>query len=869
MEDIKMDHHKIIRDLTNWFNEKPYWLRKAAEILISEGGVIEESNYQFLRDLCIQEAQGEINLDPIDLQLNRLIYESEGEEVRLKLKSVGDIENINALSPRKPVDFGEENLSVIYGENGSGKSGYVRILSNICGSPNKIPLLPNTYKDNLGDQRCRVKYIKENAEKEAHWAVESGSIDDLGSISVFDENCGRIYVNEENETTYEPQILTFFSQLTDVSDKIARYMQDKIHLEGESKLPTLPEEYRETESGIFYTTLSVGTTEIQIKEKCKPLNEQEEKELLDLDRRISEQNSQKLASDLASKNEYITKIISHMTKYVQAFSDANYSEIRKLGEDFENMEASASIFAERLFKDSNLEGVGKETWKHLWEYARVYSQEIAYKDKDFPFTGDGALCVLCQQSLNDDAKERFLSFEDYVKGEAENAVTKAKTSLDVKLKSLPDILSKEEITVLLSASGLESDRLKNDLLKFHSIVLKRKNEFCQKPPFSESITPLTSVDQCLQEAQKMIQINNTLIDQYNQDAETEKRNKLIAESNNFQAQKWIYQHRELIVIEINRLKQVDLLKKSHESAGTTSLSRKKSTLSELLITQSYVDRFNQEKNKLGADGINVKLVKSGTKKGKTFHKIILINAKQKSPKNILSEGESRIISLAAFLSDSRGRSNFSPIVFDDPISSLDQSFEGYVSDYLVELSTHRQIIIFTHRTSMLVSLQNAAKLQEAKISFNHLENQSWGVGEPGDLPLQMKSPKSALNILNEKVMAKIKLQEQEDKRNQADSIRSICSNFRIILERIVEKHLLNDIVQRYRKDIQTKGKLSALSQISEEDCNKIDRLMSDYSKPLHSQPDETAPVLPELTVLQRDIADLISWLNKFTKKMNQ
>ena len=62
---------------------------------------------------------------------------------------------------------------------------------------------------------------------EADWAVKSGSIDDLDSISIFDADCGRIYVNEENETTYEPQILAYFTKLAKVSDQIANNIQNR------------------------------------------------------------------------------------------------------------------------------------------------------------------------------------------------------------------------------------------------------------------------------------------------------------------------------------------------------------------------------------------------------------------------------------------------------------------------------------------------------------------------------------------------------------------------------------------------------------------------------------------------------------------
>ncbi len=75
---------------------------------------------------------------------------------------------------------------------------------------------------------------------------------------------------------------------------------------------------------------------------------------------------------------------------------------------------------------------------------------------------------------------------------------------------------------------------------------------------------------------------------------------------------------------------------------------------------------------------------------------------------LLSEGERRIITLAAFLADVAEKPFKAPFVFDDPISSLDQTWEERAIDRLIQLSQTRQVIIFTHRLSMLGMLTEKA-----------------------------------------------------------------------------------------------------------------------------------------------------------------
>ena len=88
-----------------------------------------------------------------------------------------------------------------------------------------------------------------------------------------------------------------------------------------------------------------------------------------------------------------------------------------------------------------------------------------------------------------------------------------------------------------------------------------------------------------------------------------------------------------------------------------------------VITQAYVDRFNQELKMLGASRIKVELIKTQTKKGQALHALRLKGVKpttENAPETVLSEGERRVVSLAAFLADVAEKPHAAPFIFDDP-----------------------------------------------------------------------------------------------------------------------------------------------------------------------------------------------------------
>jgi len=63
--------------------------------------------------------------------------------------SIQELEHVNALTSEKPLTFDEKGLTIIYGDNGSGKSGYARLLKRITRSRHREQeLLTDVFKDN-------------------------------------------------------------------------------------------------------------------------------------------------------------------------------------------------------------------------------------------------------------------------------------------------------------------------------------------------------------------------------------------------------------------------------------------------------------------------------------------------------------------------------------------------------------------------------------------------------------------------------------------------------------------------------------------------------------------------------------------------
>ena len=120
--------------------------------------------------------------------------------------------------------------------------------------------------------------------------------------------------------------------------------------------------------------------------------------------------------------------------------------------------------------------------------------------------------------------------------------------------------------------------------------------------------------------------------------------------------------------------------------------------------------------------------------------------------------------------------------------------------------------------------------------------------------------------MNERLIRATKVFHDDGKSEYDILAKGICSDFRILLERFIENDLLADVVQRYRRSINTLGKIQKLALINVEDCEMFEEFMTKYSKYEHSQPYETPVELPEPYELKADMDKLSSWFIEFKKR---
>jgi energy-coupling factor transporter ATP-binding protein EcfA2 len=306
--------------LSKWFSERPQWLQIAATRLLQKSELTEKEVSE-LATLCQQEADGKLPKTTCSFPASAF---SQGAAGTLRLCSISDVEGVNALAPKKPLEFGKGNITIVYGNNGSGKSGYVRLIKHVCGARETGALHRNVYKPGSAVQKACISFEQDGIPK-SYTLSGQGICDDLNSVDIFDTSFGKVFVSSEDEVSYEPPVLSFFSSLILACEKLASALDAEANRH-QSKKPNNPADKKVTPEGIWYESISAETTTQDIDKHCA-FGSTDETEMQTLQQRLAEQIPAERAKQLRKQKQHIDTLVQNAQKYLDQLSDEDFRRI--------------------------------------------------------------------------------------------------------------------------------------------------------------------------------------------------------------------------------------------------------------------------------------------------------------------------------------------------------------------------------------------------------------------------------------------------------------------------------------------------------------------------------------------------------------
>ena len=862
-------------DLFDWCAGRPRWQQEAVRLLTAKPK-LEPAELDQLEEAVRIEAGLTAGTAPKWPGLTKTHLKAGNKFAPVTvLGSIGPLRNIDRLAAAQPpLRFAVNGVTLIYGNNGSGKSGYCRIAKKICHCLHDVTLRGNVFEPASADPREVTLTFRVDGDKARTvvWDDKKAPPPELGRISVFDSDAAGLYVDSERNIEFLPFELALLTNLAEALRTLDGRFKAEEALLVKAHQALLPKGYeKQTKVATMLSALKVDE-KLPSEASMRAMAVWSEKNEADLQAIKAE-----LASDpaLVKRVKEATKstvdaVVADVNAIFAAIGRAGIARLKDAKQKAAQTRDAAKAAASALAAESAVPQLGSEAWRQMLMYARDFAAE-AYPALEPPQMATADTCVLCHQSLDGQAKERLAAFDAYVEGRANADAEAAKQLFGETAKAIRDlkIASSQEIKDKL-INFVEGSRrrqaLAERLEQFYAASQARHTQIvvAMKAIDYASLEGLPDLDRTAGDdlvADGAV-LSKEIDDLKPTPDQAAKRAQRQNDLDELEARKKFSADVETFVERRNSLERLVKTKACTVACSVAAITSLITRMRRKVLTTSLQGSLQEEIVALDLGHLPFKLSDRG-EVGKSKIQIAL-DAQQKVGKNsdILSEGEKRALALAGFLAELKEVGAGHGIVVDDPVSSLDHARMEAVAKRLVkEAKAGRQVIIFTHNLFFHYAVFEAAKDMQVPLREEWIAKHGdgrFGIIDDGQQPWISMSVTKRLPIIDGLLKARKPFYSEADE-GERTFVTGVYSKMRETWEHTIEEVLFAGVVGRFRPNVATMQLRAA--HVDKADYEAVYAGMTRCSK--YSGHDQAAGVpvdLPKFAEIEADYQKLNSYV---------
>ncbi len=853
------------QEVVRWGATRPKWQRYVLR-RIARGDTLADGDCEKLVDAILTSDQfGNEQLGIKDLPTS-----VKGDDP-VRLVSIADPEHVNALESEQSLTLAPDGITIIYGDNGTGKSGYARLLKRIARARHQEEILSDVFRD-TGRAEPSARIVVRIGNRDESLAGPVSRLPELQRMLFYDSECGSAYIGTESDFPYRPSALFVMDGLIEACTAVRKAIDVRLaeNSAGRKSLPVVDGLVRDTEAGHFLSELSGGSSIEGLDALIRNLDHAAE--TMDVLRKqeavLSSGNTRQERQRLDRSADKLDAVAAHLEKVRTVLSTGAILELKVQRDRVRALDKATSVLA-RAFESEPLAGVGTTVWKELWEAARRFSEAYAYHGNTSPVLDADCRCVLCQQALSDEDRSRFERFDEFVRNDVQLQLGDVRRKVDASISQVSNLSVRPEAveTNLLdpeaSYSKLVSETrsILSQADDARTALVRALSDFGDLPEVEFEWASLVvrfgeAAVQAKADAQKLT------------DPEAVMKNLSFARRKRLEIELLgvMRKQRSAIVQEIKRLKMRARLENIKGSAATGVITRKLSELSAAEVTEVIRDRFTREADRLQLDRVTI--AKTRAERTALLHQPKLVGARQHvTLPRVFSEGERTALGLAAFFTEAHLDASKSALILDDPVSSLDHVRRGLVANRLVELGLDRRIIVFTHDVSFVSDLKREASGKGVGVTDRSVERSRGGDRKPGTCstkhPWKAKDVAERLGVLR-KTLARMKrdCSDWEGERYETE-VAGWSGSLSETWERIFSQELVGPILTEGGLEVRP-AMVRVLARFSDEDNGEFQASYSRISQwaKRHDKGGKVNYVAPELIALETELDLVDRWFKR-------
>jgi len=839
------DTFNIFDELATWAKILQPWEQCALKKLVAKENLdeanIHEIFAEFMYDRKLWVNEGERKQHTLELPAQP---SAKGQSL-LQLQKIREVKGVNALAPGQELSIGP-NMTVIYGPNASGKSGYARVLKAACFTRSKdLEILGNIDLPPAKREKPGAEIVLSNDEM-VTFEYGSPCPDLRDNLAVFDSSCIRVHTDEKNRFGVTPYLFDIFPRLVALCDRIQSLLLAEINKQrpditrftiqgGTSKVATaLNSLSHQTNVGELETLAVFGDDEIA---RTKEL----EIKLVEL----KKSNRDELLKRLARQKEDIESIETKLQAVANGLRSEVLSEIKAFVESINHLSDLAVTTSAAQFESEPVQPIGGIAWRTLLQAALTFNTE-AYPGKEFPPDIEDARCLLCQQPLTEEARDRLKRFFAYITSDTESKLKASNQQLAALQKQIqgldlsffcPDSGQRRTIEELDIQFLQVVDKLMDGYKSVRMDILTR----IDNKAWNEVTIPSNTVSMSLASLRDKVgasiqqlkeQDTGQLIKQFEDELallkDRQNLSKVFPEvKKSVESLKWVHKAEQCIPI-------------SHRH-----VTEKQKALMKDLIAKGFEVEFQANCKALNLT-VPLQIRISGTE-GATNRQLEFETATsgKAQPSQVLSEGEQTAVALADFLAEVKLNKSSIGMVFDDPVTSLDHMRKTAIAGRLVEEAKERQVVIFTHDIVFTHHLATAAI--EREVPFMGQTVSRHQDREPGHVGLDTFPHPEYEKQTRERAQQCFEKAQKATGEERSALLEKGCASLRTAYEYFIQRTLFNDVVARWRENLKY-----TLSDVffDEDIAKRVQERMEFLSRYIdahsHSPEYKEVPLTPEI-----------------------
>lgn len=861
----------LLDDLLAWSTTLPMWQRDAMRRLFASDDLTDADHQELLQLLKFEyglAAPPEFDAQPLGSDHVQAGFGNDP----VSLLGMSNLRDVNGFPEGREITFEPTGMTIVFGENGAGKSGYARVLKSACKARKNEKVLPNAFTAAAGPPKAQIRF-QVGIEVTAHqWEQGRPSHPKLGAIAVYDALCANNYIAQDGVPAFQPFGLKHVTRLAEVCVELARRV--KAEVDG---LPrdTTPFQGFKGETAVGRLVAKLGPeTDLDEITRLGTLSDIETARLEELARALVELNPEPKAKALDNLATRLNSLVP------LARTAATYATNAAIGRLQEYIDAAATAgeahttAATLMMGKELLPGTGGALWRGLFKAAEAYSTRQAYPDHAHPHVGNDAKCVLCQTTLDDAATDRLSRFGAFVSGETQKAADIANTTLE----SARDAIARADFTLGIDAA-LQAE-IRDAEPALHRSILDwgaawntrgdcmlraaQDGTWSAPPPLPDGAT---LAEQLSQAAERATSGAATL----RASGDPGEREKLKNEHFELQARSNFSPHVQSVVKLVKNARLATALQSMNTAAlKTLPISRKATEFADKHISTTLLAGLKEELSELGYRRTIQQRIPIKTDKG-VSKVIIALEGTDEKAEAVLSEGEQRATALAFFLAEMRLAPAKSSLVFDDPVTSMDHHFRRAVAVRLVKIAQERQVIVFTHDAIFVAALHHACNDLQYKPAYRRIEWDERPGAVADELGWQQMNVSGRLNNLESQLADMKKTWEQYASEASKAKMTTAYGNLRGTIERLIREVYLKNTLEPYGDEVRVQVFYTVANGVPPEE---LEQIMDIYDRACgvmnaHDTPTEHQIPLPTPDVLQMDIATLRSAVTAAEERRKQ